>query len=379
MDKLGLYIHIPFCLQKCRYCDFASYAGLEHLYSDYADALCREMVLRSGGFSDAVVDTVYLGGGTPSVLPLKLLDNILKTASDYFHIETNAEVTLEVNPGSVNDEKLMYFKTLGINRLSFGVQTFDDALLQTLGRIHTSSDSINILETAGNAGFTNINIDLMHGLPGQSLEKLSYSLKTAAAIGAGHISVYGLKIEENTPFAQMAQQGILSLPDAELEETMYDSTIDYLIASGYERYEISSFAKPGFKSRHNLRYWQNSPYLGFGAAAHSFAGGIRSFNAADVGEYIKKITANDFSVQMYEKTDCREKMAEFIFLALRTSDGLYYQQFNNYFGIDFLKEYGGIVETLAAMGLVEKNGCRIFLTRKGMKFGNQVFQKFLPD
>ncbi|MDR1701150.1 MAG: radical SAM family heme chaperone HemW [Sporomusaceae bacterium] len=377
MTKTAVYVHFPFCLQKCLYCDFASATGLEHLYESYLDALCREIKERSSAFQGAVVDTIYFGGGTPAILPLPLLEKAAEAIFSHLPMANKFEFTIEANPGSLKRELLAPLKAIGINRLSLGVQSFDNSLLKSLGRIHSAAEAQEAVQMALGADF-NVNLDLMYALPEQTLAQLQESLAIAVQSGVNHISAYGLKIEPGVPFFDLREQGLLPLPDAELEEAMYDLVIDYLTANGYARYEISNFARPGFECAHNLKYWRYAPYAGFGAAAHSFWGGARFFNPASITEYIEQMKAGNFACAP-EEISCQEQMAEFIFLALRTTEGLSYQEFQNCFGVPFLEEYGALTAKFITAGLMQKNTSRVFLTRLGLKFSNQVFQEFLPD
>lgn len=379
MNKLGLYVHIPFCRQKCLYCDFSSYSGVEHLFTAYTTALCQQIVDQGGKLYKPLVDTVYIGGGTPSVLPVFQMEQILSSLYDSFTIEAGAEISIEANPGTVTREQLAGLKAAGINRLSFGVQSFNNDLLTGLGRIHQTADSIMVLEYAHAVGFNNISIDLMYGLPGQTVDGFFRELEQAVTLDTPHISVYGLKLEEGTPLAAAAEQGVLALPDEAAEEAMYDVMSEFLPSQGLARYEISNFARPGFECRHNLKYWQYQSYLGLGAAAHSFLHGQRIGAVTEINEYIAAITTGISPVAMEETLTQDESMAEYIFLALRTTHGMMLTNFNQYFGVDFFSLFGNNFAKLQRQGLLETDAERIRLTDKGMKFGNIVFRSFLPE
>lgn len=377
--KIGLYIHIPFCLQKCFYCDFPSHANLDSLYEPYVAALCREISGIGGVLTDHIVDTIYIGGGTPTVLSTDCLRTLLLAVKKNIVIDSNAEISIEANPGTVDREKLFVLKAGGINRISFGVQSFSDSLLAGIGRIHTAAQAIEAVNMAKEAGISNINIDLMYGLPGQSIEQLQDSILQATELNVTHISAYGLKVEEGTAFASMEKQGRLLLPEEEIDEAMYEMTTQLLPEEGFLRYEISNFAKQGYECRHNLKYWQYEPYIGVGAAAHSFWQKERLANVSNVSTYIEVIETGKLPLDHKERPAGRSAMAEYIFLALRTVEGLVIQRFNQYFKVDFFKIYNDRVSALASKGLIKVTKEHIYLTPIGMKYGNIVFSSFLPE
>lgn len=398
----GIYIHIPFCRRKCYYCDFPSYAGRERYMGDYVDALCREIRARGafyvrgsegGGSGEKVCDgdpaascgekspgwglaaTCYIGGGTPTALPAEALVCIVREVREL--LRADAELTVECNPGTVDAEYLAALKNAGVNRLSFGVQSFSDTLLQSIGRIHTSEQAREAVTMARAAGFTNVSLDLMYGLPGQSLADLQASVATAVELAPSHISIYGLQLEEGTLFARQQELGRLALPSEELTEQMYDYMVDYLPRAGFERYEISNFARPGFESRHNLSYWQDTPYLGLGAAAHSYLNGTRYAATADIAEYIAGVTSGKYAIEVEEERSERAHIEEFAFLALRTAAGIDRAKFRAIFGRDIYELYAAPIAAMKARGLLRETGKNIFLTPLGMKFGNDVFEAFL--
>jgi len=379
MMKIGLYIHIPFCQQKCLYCDFPSHAHLDDLYQPYVTALCQEISGVGGVLTDAVVDSIYIGGGTPTVLAATALQQILQQVHDSFSVDQVAEISIEANPGTVDEEKLCTLKSSGINRISFGVQTFSDSLLRSIGRIHTGDQAIASVKLAQKVGFRDINIDLMYGLPSQSIQQLESSIQQAIELGVTHISAYGLKVEEGTPFALMEEQGRLMLPDEDVEEAMYDVTTQLLPKFGFMRYEISNFAQAGYECAHNLKYWQYKPYVGVGAAAHSFIKGQRLSNRADVAAYIEAIDADQSPIETREAPDLGMGMAEYVFLALRTVQGLLVEEFDQYFNKKFFDCYQHIITMLTAQKLIVATKKRVYLTTLGMKYGNVVFGAFLPN
>ena len=376
--KIGLYIHIPFCKKKCLYCDFPSHANLSHLYQPYVAALCREISDLGGVLSGNIVDTIFIGGGTPTILSTKHLRQILQQVHTSFLIDKNAEISIEANPGTIDLEKMLMLRAVGVNRISFGVQTFNDPLLVAIGRIHSAAQGVEAIKMAKEAGFVNINIDLMSGLPGQTTQQFSDSVLQAVELDVTHVSAYGLKVEEGTPFARMQQQGCLILPNEDIDEAMYDLTTRLLPQKGFTRYEISNYAKQGYECRHNLKYWQFQPYIGVGAAAHSFWQGERLANMNNVGAYIGTVEQGLLPVEVREKLENSTAMPEYIFLALRTVQGMSVQEFNYYFNTDFFTHYGDTVAMLTGKGLLVATENKIFLTEMGMKFGNVAFCAFLP-
>ncbi|MDD4601794.1 Oxygen-independent coproporphyrinogen-III oxidase-like protein YqeR [bioreactor metagenome] len=375
--KIGLYIHIPFCQQKCLYCDFPSYANMDYLYNDYVTALCREIAGQGGLYAGQVVDTVYIGGGTPSLLSNKELAVILDSVMRSFNLAIDAEVSIEANPGTINKEKLALLKGSGVNRISFGVQSFSDSLLQTIGRIHTAAEAIQAVNMAHQTGFENINVDLMYGLPGQTTADVGESINIAAALSVEHLSIYGLKVEAGTPFAELYAHGKLGMPSEDVDEDMYDLVASLTSSLGYERYEISNYARKGYACKHNLKYWHYQPYIGIGASAHSFQRGERMANTGCVTEYIRLINEGHSTIGFSEKVVGESAMAEFIFLALRTVRGLKYEHFNNYFNADFFHKYGAVISDLEQRKLITIEVDGIRLTEFGMKYGNVVFVAFL--
>lgn len=378
-QQWGLYIHIPFCRQKCFYCDFPSFAGRERYEADYTDALCRELAVQGVLYREkwGSPRTIYMGGGTPSLLPIGLLAKILQAIADVFGDAADREFTVECNPGTVDAAKLRALRAGGVNRLSFGVQTFDDTLLKKIGRIHTGAQAREAMALARTAGFQNVSMDLIYGLPGESLAELERDLEAMVALEPEHISIYGLQLEEGTAFAKMQEMGRLMLPDDDTVERMYDTMTAFLPAHGYARYEISNFAKPGFESRHNLSYWQDVPYLGVGAAAHSYLEGQRYENVREIPAYIEGIRTGK-GVRRQEETMTREiAMEEFAFLALRTARGIDRARFARRFGVPLEAVYADAIAKLKRQGLLEADEAGVHLTSLGMKYGNMAFEEFL--
>ena len=375
----GVYVHIPFCRQKCFYCDFPSYAGRERYEEAYIGALCGELAREGARYRAqwGAPATLYIGGGTPSVLPLPLMKRLLAALqSVLFDGGMAEEATVECNPGTVTQEGLSLLHDYGVNRLSFGVQTFDDALLTRIGRIHTARDVRQGLEGARAAGFGNISMDLIYGLPSETLSTFQRDLGEMTALAPEHISVYGLQVEDGTPFARWQEEGGLALPSEEESEAMYDLMAAHLPAKGYARYEISNFARAGFASRHNLSYWQDVPYLGLGAAAHSYLDGVRYANTADLDAYCKG--AETGAARHIEEPSTRKnQMEEFAFLALRTAAGISRARFAKKFGVTLASVYAEPIQKLRKKGLLEETPTHVRLTPLGMKWGNLAFEAFL--
>ena len=379
----GIYAHIPYCVKKCSYCDFVSSAAGKNArveMENYAAALraeiLREVPPLRARWGDAA--TVYLGGGTPTALPVELLTGILGALIAAAGVPV--ECTVEANPGTVDEEYLTQLRAAGANRLSLGVQSFDDRLLHIIGRIHTAAEARAAFGAARAAGFRNISLDLMYGLPTQTLDDLKASVAEALALRPEHISVYGLIVEEGTPLAAAEAAGRLVLPSEDAAEEMYDYLMAELPARGYARYEISNFARQGFESRHNLGYWRNVPYLGVGAAAHGYVDGARWGNECDSAAYIRAIRAGR-SVRTPEDTERTQEnaMEEYAFLALRTAQGMDEADFLCTFGVGIDEVYGAVIEKYSAQGLLRRADGFVALTEAGMKLGNEVFAAFLLD
>ena len=363
-----IYIHIPFCVRKCNYCAFNSKVSNDEEISAYVDALISE--IKTNPYSlFPVPSSLYFGGGTPTLLKISQLEKILSN----INISNAAEITIEANPGTVDENYLKNLREIGFNRLSLGVQSFNDNLLKILGRIHDAKTALETIQTAKKF-FNNVNIDLMYGLPRQTLADVQSAVKIAVAQDIQHISIYGLEIEEGTNFGKQYAAGKLILPD---DEIFYDYITETLPRLGFRRYEISNFAKKNFESRHNLGYWTGKKYLGFGAGAHSYNGEMRTSNICDVATYIKKIRAGESVSIVEEIVSPKAAMEEFCFLGLRTAEGLSVEKFYKNFGKDIFEVYGAVIEKNLKLELLKISGGRIFLTPRGMKFGNIVFADFL--
>ena len=369
----GIYIHIPFCMQKCLYCDFASFAGKNDLMHQYAVALANEIRRRAAEMPVSERATLYFGGGTPSLLPiddLKIIINALKETKLW---REAAEVTMEMNPGTVDFAKLCQYREMGIDRVSFGVQTLHDKELKTIGRLHTASEALQAIEQASKAGFERISADLIFGLPTQTLASFKDTLATIVASAISHLSVYGLTVEEGTPLAAKLANGHLILPSEEEAEMMYDHTIRYLEEHELHRYEISNFARTGQESLHNLVYWRYLPYYGFGSAACSYDGKQRMSNAADIESYIRG------AAPTIEQLPARTSLAEFMFLGLRTTEGINLSIAKERFGVEVMSMFGQEIEKYINREMLsfDRAANNLKLTKLGMKFGNEIFELFL--
>jgi oxygen-independent coproporphyrinogen III oxidase len=383
--QIALYLHTPFCQAKCAYCDFASVAGRGDLFERYGQAVIAELTQTADPAchffsSDWNVETVYVGGGTPSVLPLSIMRDILSTIVSVYAPGPGAEITVEVNPGTVDHAYLAALREAGVNRLSVGVQSFDNAELRLLGRIHDRRRALETLADARAAGFERLNLDLIFGLPGQTLAGWERSVSEALACRPAHMSMYALSLEEGTPLAGRVARGELPAPDGDLAAEMYELAGARLAAAGYEQYEISNWALPGDESRHNLHTWRNGPYLGFGPAAHSHLGRRRWWNVADPDEYVARLEAGQSPLAGSEDLDEATDMAETMILGLRlVRDGVDIESFRRRYGRTPAELYGPILDELLAWGLVEITPARVRLTPRGRLLGNQVFARFLPD
>jgi len=378
--ETSLYLHIPFCIRKCSYCDFTSFDQPLISPASYVELLLKELRLRSGSLEPHVVATLYFGGGTPSLLSPAQICSLLDAIKNHFIVAKDVEITLEANPGTVTLASLEGYLGAGVNRLSIGIQSLDDRQLKVLGRIHSAADARTAFESARAAGFSNISIDLMHGLPGQTLDAWQGTLQEAVAMKPEHISVYGLSIEAGTPFALKAEQGALHLPEEELAAAMFELTAAALCSAGYEHYEISNFARPGCRSRHNQVYWQRGNYLGFGAGAHSFLNvpgyGKRWENPATLAEYAAAVSNKNLADRGVALTE-KEAMAEFMFLGLRLLEGVDKEEFVRQFGRELEEAFPKVVGKFCERGLLQEQGTMLRLTSKGLLLANLVMQEFV--
>ncbi|REE93081.1 oxygen-independent coproporphyrinogen-3 oxidase [Paenibacillus taihuensis] len=378
----ALYIHIPFCTNKCHYCDFTSYVLKGQPVDEYLDALEREMAMTAQLLPPEEIRTVFVGGGTPTVLTPPQMERFLASVKKYFPIHPDAEFSMEANPGTVDIDKLHAMKAGGVNRISMGVQSFDNGLLERIGRIHNVDDVYRSIENARMAGFNNLSIDLMFGLPGQTVEQLSDSVARALALKLPHYSLYGLKVEENTLFHKLYERNELPLPSEDDELAMYMHLIATLKGAGFQHYEISNFAKPGFESKHNITYWRNEPYYGLGAGAHGYAKGERHINIKGIQPFI------DASLNRLPRLETnpvpeREAMEDFMMVGLRMLEGVNNDDFARQFpGLTIESEFGEQLEAVLAQGLLEhteERGGGYRLSEKGIPLGNEVFGAFIGE
>lgn len=372
-DKISLYIHIPFCVRKCLYCDFPSFSGMESIFDDYVRMLCREIDETYSDYRGMEVKSIFVGGGTPSVLPPALLGRISDKIFSRFDVDSKAEITIETNPGTLDAEKLAEMKSMYFNRLSMGLQAWQDRLLKKLGRIHTADEFETNFLQARDAGFKNINVDLMFALPAQSLDDWQETLEKVIKLRPEHISAYSLIIEEGTPFFDMFDRGELKETDEETDRKMYYLGKEMLSDKGYKQYEISNFAKEGFECYHNKVYWRTEEYQGFGLGAHSYADGVRFHNTYDMKEYLR---GEGFRLDK-EFLSLQEKQEEFMFMGLRMNEGVSEAEFLRRFGESMDSVYGDEIKELISEELLVKKDGRLSLTDRGVDISNSVFEKFI--
>lgn len=371
---LELYVHIPFCVRKCQYCDFLSGPSDEETKDRYIEALLKE-IRAAEHTEDYEIVSVFIGGGTPSALKAEAIASIMRILQEQFFFCEDAEVTIEANPGTVDLEKLTIYRNVGINRLSLGLQSTDAEELKLLGRIHSYEEFLKSYEWARKAGFSNINIDLMFAIPGQTGEAWRQHLYQVAELNPEHISAYSLIIEEGTPFAEQN----LDLPDEDTEYQMYEDTAEILERYGYRQYEISNYAKQGYMCRHNAGYWQRLEYLGFGLGASSLYGGMRFSNTHQMQEYLKESRNPDQIRKDVTVLSRNEQIEEFMFLGLRMTEGISEKKFEENFDVRLMDIYGDILQKYEETGFMEHIETKWRLTRKGIHVSNHILADFLLD
>lgn len=386
MKPAGVYIHIPFCRSRCSYCDFATGIYERDRAEQYTYSLVKEISLWQEVEFPELIDTIYFGGGTPSLLTPRQLERVIDALTDRFSIQPKVEITLEINPGFAGNgatvetsrETLKAFWQLGINRASFGAQTFDDRELARLGRSHTSADSVETFDSLRRAGFDNISFDLIAGLPGQTMEGWEHNLQQAFSLNPEHLSFYLLEVHEGTPLAEHIRRGLQPQPDDDLASLMYERMLERAVAAGYEHYEISNLARPGYYSRHNLKYWSGAAYYGFGCSAHSYDGSFRRWaNERDVAKYISLIDNNQSVITERTELTGPQAFSESIFLGLRLMEGISVQTLQERFGVDIRTQHGDDLDKFHHAGLLEFDGDLIRLTRQGALLSNEVFSAFV--
>ena len=374
MKKLGIYVHIPFCKRKCAYCDFISFSGKQKLIPEYIESVIKEIKNYKIEKDKYEIKTIYFGGGTPSIIESKYIVEILKTIKEEFNVLNNAEITIEVNPGTVDKQKLKDYIDAGINRISIGLQSTRSELLKLVGRIHSYSQFLEVYNLAREVGFNNINIDLMIGLPVQRLKDVETDLERIINLKPEHISVYSLIVEEGTRLEERIKNDELYLPSEELERKMYWRVKETLEQNGYKHYEISNYAKPGFESKHNVSCWNQEEYIGIGIAAHSYIDKKRYANTDEFEEYFDW---PENSQIIYEKQTKEDEMKEYMLLSLRKIEGVKISEFKNKFIENPIYLYKEILNQLVGKELVEIDIDNIKLTQKGINLANQVWQEFV--
>lgn len=375
-NEIALYIHIPFCRRKCLYCSFVSCAGREADIPAYIEAVRKELGLRGKG---QTVPTIYIGGGTPSLLSSAQMEDIFSAVRSHFTVAEDAEISMEANPGTVDGPYLLAVRGTGINRLSLGVQSLNDGELKMLGRLHTAGQAIEAVTEARKAGFANLSLDLIYGLPGAKLAQWQQTLEQAVALSPEHLSLYGLTLEEDSPLHKAIEHGDLPAIDQDAAADQYEFSEDFLEDHGYVHYEISNWAKPGYECRHNLVYWQHGQYLGVGVAAHSYLDEHRLANTSDIDKYLQSISSGQIPVDMDEHISPDLDLSETVILGLRMTEGISYRDIWRAFGFDSLWKYRAEIRELIEMGLLESDGSNLRLTRRGRLLGNEVFLRFLPQ
>ena len=375
--SIALYIHLPFCQRKCHYCSFTSYQYRETDIPVYLEALKAELAQRSDGEH---LHSIYLGGGTPSLLNAEQISDILAITDSLFTLEHNLEISIEANPGTISTRYLADIKELGINRLSLGVQSLNDTELTLMGRIHNGRDARDAMRSARGAGFTNLNIDLIYGVPGQTLATWQKTLEEVIGMAPEHLSLYALSLEGNTAISRAFEDGSLPAIDPDISVDQYELADNLLTKHGYRHYEISNWAQPGQESRHNLTYWQNQPYLGIGVASHSSLNNHRLANTSSLDDYLNSFSKKSpVKPQMVEEIDNKLQLAETVILGLRLDRGINLDDIRHRFSVDVTSYFGQQISQLVDLGLLECSDRDLKLTPRGRLLSNEVFWRFLPE
>lgn len=380
-ERLGIYIHIPFCASKCAYCDFVSHRVAEFEINNgieaYFTALSNEIEFYKEEIQKYEIGSVYFGGGTPSIVDGIYISRVLKQLRNVTTFTTDVEITLEVNPGTLTEEKLNYYTASGINRISMGLQTTNDVLLKQIGRIHSTNDFLTSYEAIKRSGIDNISLDLMFGLPDQSIEDIKKAVELVKTLSPKHVSAYSLKLEEGTPLYEKYVNGKVELPDDEVEREMYHTLESELASIGLMQYEISNFSVPGYESKHNLTYWKNKPYLGLGLSSHSKVGHKRFANSSVMSSYIEQWQVMQPKYTEESLLDEKEELFETIILGLRLNEGISFEKINEAYNIDFKDRYAVALHELKGYELVSETETHLSLTAKGRDLSNLVFLKFM--
>ncbi len=374
---LSIYIHVPFCQKRCIYCDFATFTGQDHQMPAYVEAVEQEIERRAGGLGRPPAQTVFFGGGTPSLLSPALLGRLLAAVDRRFTLDPHAEITMEANPGTLDEAALREVRALGVNRLSFGVQSLDDATLGVLGRIHSAQEALDAFAMARRCGFDNVSGDLIYALPSQEMAGWQATLNGLLALDLPHLSLYALTPEEGTPLWKALERGTLSLPIGDRAAEMYEWARDQLAAHGYHHYEISNWAKPGWESRHNMAYWVQTPYLGFGVSAHGYYDGQRRGNVRGLAGYLRRIEQGRDPAATVERIDARRAQSDGMIFGLRLIDGIERAVFRRQHDVDPLDVWPGEIALLQAQGMLRVTPDHVALTREAHLLGNYVWEHFL--
>jgi oxygen-independent coproporphyrinogen-3 oxidase len=376
MTELGLYLHIPFCRRRCHYCSFVSFAGREADINAYTGALAQEIRLRVRPNSE--LRSIYFGGGTASLLKPAEVSSILTTIRQFYPFQKGAEISLEANPGTVDAAYLKAIREAGVNRLSLGVQSLDGEELKLLGRLHSAEEARTAIAKAREAGFGNLSLDFIYGLPGRELSSWRGMLNEIIKLGAEHLSLYALTLEEETTMGRAVARGEFPAPDPDQAASEYELAEEFLENSGYMQYEISNWARPGRESRHNLTYWQGIPYMGVGAAAHSFLDGKRTANTESLDDYLEALAKGRLPAGTSEVIDSKTGLAEAVILGLRLNEGINMNDIERRFKVNLGSLFGTEIVELTELGLLQQIGGRLRLTARGRLLGNEVFLRFLP-
>jgi oxygen-independent coproporphyrinogen-3 oxidase len=377
MKQIGLYLHLPFCIQKCRYCDFSSWAGSEDLKTPYINALLSELEFYKAEQNNFTVNTIFMGGGTPTLFDGEILVQLLEKCREIFHVAENAEISIECNPGTADAPKLEILRKGGFNRLSIGLQAWQDHHLAKLGRIHNSFQFKETVEWAKQAGFSNISADVIFGLPGQTWEEWRQTLEKAVETGINHLSAYSLKIEEGTVFYKWQQQGKLKEMDDGEERDLYHKGVSLLQQMGFNQYEISNFALPGWECRHNLNYWRNGEYIGCGCSAHSCYKSARWGNVPGIVQYIERMQSGLSVVDSHEGIDKETEIFETLMLGLRLNEGINKKAFQQRFGFSINERYEEAIKELKSQGLLMEGEHTLYCTPLGFDFQNRIALAFM--
>lgn len=377
MKKLGLYVHIPFCERKCNYCDFYSLVKTSELENRYIDALIHEIKSYKDKCREYEVDTVFIGGGTPSYLKPENIKLIMQEINNTFLISNDCEITIEANPNSIDKDKVLQYKSCGINRISLGIQSLDDNILKSIGRLHDSEEALKAIRDIKEAGISNINADIMFGIPSQSVENIINSLSKIIEEDVKHISFYSLKLEEGTPMFSMEEKGLIKTLDDDIEREMYYAGRECMEISGYMQYEISNFSKENYECKHNIKYWTGGEYIGFGPFSHSCFEDKRYNNISNINIYCENINNPQIYRQLNEVLNKESKIFEYIMLGLRMNKGISIDDFNKKFETNFLEIYKNQIDKLLNNNLIILDKSTVKLSKRGMDISNYVFEEFL--